>query len=155
MSHGTGKIHFSGDLPADFYTKLTAEYRVTLWRHGHRVNRWEKKQADRNEALDMMVYNVAASQYLGLHKLSDAHWDKLAGALSPDQISLFATDEKPPQPQAKTDPSPREISTDSYQPDSTPPPIKTQPAPAVQTSAQPRPAMARPIHRPQPQKRIW
>ena len=113
---GAGQIHFSNELPEDFYRQITAEYRVTLWKHGHRVSRWEKKQADRNEVLDLMVYNTAASQYLGLHKLTDAHWDKLAGALNPDQISLFATDpDQPPKIQVKTIVSPVELRADSYQ----------------------------------------
>ncbi|MBK9444388.1 MAG: phage terminase large subunit family protein [Comamonadaceae bacterium] len=89
---GPGQIHFSSQLSDDFYHQITAEYRVTVWRHGHRISRWEKKQADRNEVLDLFVYNTAAAQYLGLHKLTDAHWDKLAGALNPNQISLFSTD---------------------------------------------------------------
>ena len=92
---GAGQIHFSHQLSDDFYRQITAEYRVTVWRHGHRLSRWEKKQADRNEVLDLMVYNTAAAQYLGLHKLTDAHWDKLAAALNPNQISLF-TDMLPP-----------------------------------------------------------
>ena len=92
VGQGVGQIHFSADLTEDFYRQITAEYRVTLWRHGHRINRWEKKQADRNEVLDLMVYNTAAAHYLGLHKLTEAHWDKLADALNPNQISLFASE---------------------------------------------------------------
>lgn len=115
VKSGPGQIHFSNELPDDFYRQITAEYRVTLWKHGHRVSRWEKKQADRNEVLDLMVYNTAASQYLGLHKLSDTHWDKLAGALNPDQISLFATDPDQPQKiQVKTTAIPLELIPESY-----------------------------------------
>ena len=87
---GAGQIHFSDQLGEDFYRQITAEYRVTVWKHGHRLSRWEKKQADRNEVLDLMVYNTAAAQYLGLNKLNEAHWDKLASALNPNQISLFS-----------------------------------------------------------------
>jgi phage terminase large subunit GpA-like protein len=94
VKSGVGQIHFSDELTEDFFRQITAEYRVTVWRHGHRTNRWDKKQADRNEALDLMVYNTAAAHYLGLHKLSEPHWAKLAGALNPDQISLFAVAEQ-------------------------------------------------------------
>lgn len=137
---GTGQIHFSKDLPNDFYHQLTAEYRITVWRHGHRTNRWEKKQADRNEALDLMVYNVAASQYLGLHKLSETHWDKLAGALNTAQTSLFATETQ--ESQAKTAASPQEISAISYQKNSDA--QSTQPLPPT---AAPRNAPTRPFSR--------
>jgi phage terminase large subunit GpA-like protein len=92
VKQGVGQIHFSSDLTDDFYRQITAEYRVTLWKHGHRQSRWEKKQADRNEVLDLFVYNTAAAHYLGLHKLTEPHWDKLASALNPDQISLFASE---------------------------------------------------------------
>jgi phage terminase large subunit GpA-like protein len=120
---GPGQIHFSKDLPEDFYRQITAEYRITLWKHGHRLSRWEKKQADRNEALDLMVYNTAASQYLGLHKLSEAHWAKLADAVNPNQISLFATVEQPPilqithsTPIAPSQPAPIAIKTTATPP---------------------------------------
>jgi len=120
VSNGPSQIHFSQELSEDFYRQITAEYRVSVWRHGHRVNRWEKKQADRNEVLDLMVYNTAAAHYLGLHKLSDTHWDKMARALNPDQISLFAAEPLPmpavlppdqaqashPEPAAATAPTP-------------------------------------------------
>ena len=127
VSQGVGQIHFSHQLSEDFYRQITAEYRVTLWKHGHRVSRWEKKQADRNEVLDLMVYNTAASQYLGLHKLTDTHWDKLAGALNPNQISLFATEE--PEISIKTPVPAQPISVISYQKNSITPPPPTNAAP--------------------------
>ena len=89
---GTGQMHFSHQLTEDFYKQITAEYRVTVWKNGHRISRWEKKQADRNEVGDLFVYNTGAAMYLGLHKLTPAHWDKIASALNPDQINLFATE---------------------------------------------------------------
>lgn len=158
VTHGVGQIHFSADLAPDFYDQLTAEYRVTLWRHGHRLNRWEKKQAARNEALDLMVYNVAASQYLGLHKLTDAHWDKLAAALNPNQISLFASLDTIAPIATKTDPSPQDPSATSYPNHSaqhTQHPHATPTPPPAHTTTAPRQPMARPIYRPQPTQRIW
>ena len=144
IASGVGQIHFSHQLADDFYRQITAEYRVTLWKHGHRVSRWEKKQADRNEVLDLMVYNTAAAQYMGLHKLTEAHWDKLVAALNPDQISLFATesttestsettaDQAPRQHapesikiEVKSPPSPTDTSADSYQKNSNSQPQKS------------------------------
>ena len=82
-TEGPGVIHFSRDLSDDFYQQITAEYRVEVWKNGHKFNRWEKKQAARNEALDLFVYNLAAAHYLGLHKLSETHWDKAEERMSP------------------------------------------------------------------------
>ena len=101
VQSGPGQIHFSNQLPDDFYRQITAEYRVSVWKNGHRLSRWDKKQSDRNEVLDLMVYNAAAAQYLGLHKLADAHWDKMAGEINQNQISLFAIQD-PPGPPAQT-----------------------------------------------------
>jgi phage terminase large subunit GpA-like protein len=147
VKSGPGQIHFSNQLTEDFYKQITSEYRVSLWRHGHKQSRWEKKQADRNEALDLFVYNTAAAQYLGLHKLTDSHWDKLAAALNPDQISLFSTPETtnpataqtpPAEPlnlEAKTPSSRHEISAESYKISSEIPPQITplKPYPVAQT----------------------
>jgi phage terminase large subunit GpA-like protein len=123
IGSGVGQIHFSAQLADDFYRQITAEYRVTLWKHGHRVSRWEKKQADRNEVLDLMVYNTAAAQYLGLHKLTEAHWDKLTSALNPNQISLFASAEDKASAGASSEQeekpaSPYQQSASSYEKDS-------------------------------------
>ena len=145
---GVGQIHFSNELPETFYKQITAEYRITLWRHGHRVSRWEKKQADRNEVLDLMVYNTAASQYLGLHKLTEPHWDKLAGALNPNQTSLFATPESAEQITTKTASSPQEQSATSYQNNSATPPAKIQPY-------TPQPYTPRPAPQPRAFARDW
>ncbi len=95
VKSGQSQIHFSTDLQEDFYRQITAEYRITIWKHGHRISRWEKKQADRNEVLDLTVYNVAAAHYAGLHKMTDAHWDKLEGSLNPDSVVLDTEPKKP------------------------------------------------------------
>ena len=103
------------------------------------------------------VYNTAAAQYLGLNKLTDAHWDKLAAALNPNQISLF-TDMMPPaapgdgiELQDKTPPSADAASADSYKNSTTPPAIATQPTAPVPTPqpymVPPRPDAARPFAR--------
>lgn len=79
---GPGAVHFSRDLPEDYYRQLTAEYRVTVYKRGRKVSIWEKKQSDRNEALDLMVYNLAAAHYLGLHKKTEWHWQALRNKLN-------------------------------------------------------------------------
>lgn len=87
---GPGAVHFSQDLPEDFYKQLTAEYRTSGYKRGRRVSWWEKKQADRNEALDLMVYNLAAAYHLGLHKRTEMHWQRLRDKLNPPNRDMFA-----------------------------------------------------------------
>ena len=120
---GPGAIHFSQDLPEDYYKQLTAEYRINSYKRGRKVSIWDKKQADRNEALDLMVYNLAAAYHLGLHKKTESHWQSLRDKLNPPNRDLFALLEQsaPPQPvnsqekTAKTALSPAVTVTDSYQ----------------------------------------
>ena len=50
---------------------------------------WEKKKGAANEALDLMIYNLAAAHYLGLHKLKPDHWQTLRDALNPNSGDLF------------------------------------------------------------------
>jgi phage terminase large subunit GpA-like protein len=130
-THGPAQIHFSADLPEDFYRQITAEYRISVWKNGHRMSRWEKKQADRNEALDLWVYNTAAAHYLGLHKLTETHWDKLHDKLNTEQTSLFAFPVEEKQAEAAL--TQHEAVTDSYKKWSeTPnaiPPVAKSPAP--------------------------
>lgn len=89
---GNGSVHFSRDLPEDYYKQLTSEYRVSGYKRGMKTSWWEKKQQDRNEALDLMVYNLAAAHYLGLHKYKSGHWKALRDKLAP---MVQAEEEKP------------------------------------------------------------
>jgi phage terminase large subunit GpA-like protein len=98
---GPGAVHFSQDLREDYYKQLTAEYRSHVYKRGRKVSIWEKKQADRNEALDLMVYNLAAAYHLGLHKKTEGHWQRLRDKLYPPNRDLFAT----PEPMAATAPA--------------------------------------------------
>ena len=86
---GPGAVHFSVDLQEDYYQQLTAEYRTTEFRRGHRVSFWEKKAGARNEALDLMVYNLAAAMFLGLHKRNEHQWSVLRSRVSPQNADLF------------------------------------------------------------------
>lgn len=50
-----------------------------------------KGKAERNEALDLMVYNLAMAHYLGLNRYKEHDWERIRQALA--QAGLF--DEKP------------------------------------------------------------
>ncbi|WP_341674965.1 phage terminase large subunit family protein [Niveibacterium sp. SC-1] len=102
LAEGPGAIHFSRDLPDEYYTQLTAERRIVKYRKGHQYSEWVKGNGERNEALDLCVYNLAAANLLGLHKKQPHEWARMASVLYPPTRDLFAA-----QPNAE--PAPAEI----------------------------------------------
>lgn len=92
---GAGAVHFSDGLPEDYYKQLTAEYRVSVYKRGRKVSVWEKKPGDRNEALDLMVYNLAAAYHLGLNKKSEGYWQARGDKLCPPNRDLFKSLDAP------------------------------------------------------------
>lgn len=93
---GPGALHFSRDLPDDFYDQAVAERKITRYVKGHKRVEWVKGKAERNEALDLLVYNLAAAQFLGLHRYRESEWSKLQSAVA--QGSLFAERVEQPAP---------------------------------------------------------
>ncbi|MFS2004622.1 phage terminase large subunit family protein [Duganella sp. CT11-25] len=86
---GPGATHFASNLTEDYFKQLTSEFRVTKYRRGHKFSSWDKKAGDRNEALDLMVYNLAAAHHLGLHKKSELYWQNMRARLNPANLDLF------------------------------------------------------------------
>lgn len=107
MNEGPGALHFSQDLPDDFYEQCVVERKVARYVKGHKRIEWVKGKADRNEALDLLVYNLAVAHLLGLNRYREGEWAKLRQSVS--QGSLFA------------DPAPAGAE---------PPPVATPPQPA-------------------------
>lgn len=65
--YGPGYIHFPNNLDEEWYKQLTAEKRVPHYEKGMLVrHKWVKVRA-RNEVLDIMVYNLAALEYLNVN----------------------------------------------------------------------------------------
>lgn len=61
MKHpGPGFVHFHSDLGIEFFEQVTAEKLVTKYVKGKGTQHIYTKIRDRNEALDLLVYNVAA-----------------------------------------------------------------------------------------------
>lgn len=87
---GPGAIHFSQELPESYFKGLTAEYRTSKHKRGRKVSYWEQKKGEANEPLDLMVYNLAAAYYLGLHKKNEHQWQMLRERLVPEQGDLLA-----------------------------------------------------------------
>jgi phage terminase large subunit GpA-like protein len=56
---GPGYIHFPQSLGDEFYKQLTGEKSVIKFRQGVKYRRWTKIR-ERNEALDLVVYNLGA-----------------------------------------------------------------------------------------------
>ncbi|TBW12650.1 phage terminase large subunit family protein [Azotobacter chroococcum subsp. isscasi] len=108
LGEGPGAIHFSKDLPDDFYDQAVAERKIARYVKGHKRIEWVKGKADRNEALDLLVYNLAMAHLLGLNRYREPEWAKLRQSVG--QGSLFtesATDTAPaPTPAASQPASP-------------------------------------------------
>ena len=71
---GAGYVHFSDSLHDEYFRQLTAEKIVTKYHKGFKKRMFEKIRP-RNEALDCMVYSIAAYAIIGINV--NAFADKL------------------------------------------------------------------------------
>lgn len=139
---GPGALHFAKDLPDEFFQQCVAERKIARYVKGYKRIEWVKSKAERNEALDLMVYNLAMANFLGLHRYVEHDWDKLRQALA--QASLFDQGEQQPARPQASDPAPDEQEVDD------PPP---RPAPAPARRNDPPPPKPAPSAVPQPMQR--
>lgn len=107
---GPGYVHFSNELPREFYEQLTAEQRVLAKVNGRDAYRWVKRRP-RNEQLDNRNYAYHAAMGLSLHKYTDAQWQRLEAAVQPPE-DLFSTPRTEPEPDV-AEPQPSIIETPS------------------------------------------
>ena len=84
---GPGALHFANDLPDEFFEQCVVERKVTRYIKGHKRVEWVKGKAERNEALDLMVYCLAMAHYLGLNRYHEHDWDRVHQAMA--QSGLF------------------------------------------------------------------
>lgn len=77
---GPGYVHLSNQLSHEFFEQLTSEVLITKWYKGRPRREWVLRSGRRNEALDLMVYNIAAAYKLGVHRFSELEWQKLEAA---------------------------------------------------------------------------
>lgn len=94
---GPGYVHFSDELPREFYEQLTAEQRVLAKVNGRDAYRWVKRRP-RNEQLDNRNYALHAAYGQGLHKYNDEKWSRLEASVQPP-VDLFSA------PQASSAPA--------------------------------------------------
>lgn len=85
---GPGYLHFSEDLPREFYEQLTAEQRILMKVQGQDRYKWVKRRP-RNEDLDCRNYALHAAMALGLHKYTDKRWSDIEQAVQPPR-DLFS-----------------------------------------------------------------
>ncbi|AJP51135.1 phage terminase large subunit family protein [Pseudomonas simiae] len=84
---GPGALHFANDLPDEFFEQCVVERKVTRYIKGHKRIEWVKGKAERNEALDLMVYCLAMAHYLGINRYQEHDWERVRQALA--QAGLF------------------------------------------------------------------
>jgi len=90
---GAHRVHFSKDLGDEYFSQLTAERLVTRWVGGKAKREWWKPKSARNEALDLMVYNMAAAWIVGLPRWRASKWEELQRTLeSPDLFRQAPTE---------------------------------------------------------------
>jgi phage terminase large subunit GpA-like protein len=95
---GPGYLHFHAELPSDYFDQLTAEKQITRYVKGFPVREWVKKSGARNEALDVMVYNYAALNWLYTRHNRRTCWDQWEKSLN---ITTKTEPDKPPVAQNK------------------------------------------------------
>ncbi|AYR25776.1 terminase gpA endonuclease subunit [Herbaspirillum rubrisubalbicans] len=99
---GPGCLHFSQDLPAEFYHQLTAEARVKVRTVSGEQYRWAKMRL-RNEVLDCTVLALFSSHMLDLHRYTERMWERLEAAVQPAVADMFAS--PPPAPMTSAGPA--------------------------------------------------
>ena len=125
---GPGYVHFSKDLPQEFYHGLTAESRVPQRTARGIDYRWVNTKRARNEPLDCTVYAIWCTHLLNLHLRTDREWKRLEEAVQPATADLFAL---AAVPAAALDEQP-DVSTLP-----TPPPRKSRTRGRINTGASP------------------
>jgi len=85
---GPGYVHFSRQLPREWYEQLTAEQRILAKHNGRDTYKWVKRRP-RNEVLDCRNYALHAAFGLGLHSYTDRRWQQIEQAVQPPE-DLFS-----------------------------------------------------------------
>jgi terminase, large subunit len=94
---GPGYVHFSKELPNEFFHQLTAEQRIKVKTSQGEKYRWVKVRT-RNEVLDCTVYALFVAQMLDLHRYTDKQWDLLESKVRPMTLDMFGTPLPPAAP---------------------------------------------------------
>lgn len=95
LQDGPGAMHFPTGLDPSWFEGFLAERKRLRYVKGHAVTEWVKNPGDRNEPLDLSVYNLAVAHHLGLHRYSPNDWERLRAKLIPQNLTpdLFSMPE--------------------------------------------------------------
>jgi len=150
LTGGWGAMHYSAALEQAWFEGLLCERPLLRRKPGGGLRRvWEKfSHADRNEPLDLSVYNLALAHHLGLHRWSAADWQRLRARLVPVQITpdLFIN-------AAPAEPAAAPPAHHAAQPWPAVPAVPTPDAPAAATPAAPPAPQPPPPMQPAPEGR--
>lgn len=113
---GPGYVHFSQDLPREWFEQLTAEQRILAKLNGRDTYRWVKRRP-RNEVLDCRNYALHSAMSIGLHHHSDRKWQQIESAVQPVNADLFSAPlpAKAPTPAISMAPEPSPARTEEPQ----------------------------------------
>lgn len=126
---GPGALHFANDLPDDFFDQCVAERKVARYIRGHKRIEWVKGKAERNEALDLMVYCLAMAHYLGLNRYKEHDWERVRQALAQSGLFDEALGIKPVQGERVSNPVPTTpVAAPQPVPQRAPPIVQSRPA---------------------------
>lgn len=124
---GPGALHFANDLPDDFFDQCVAERKIARYVRGHKRIEWVKGKAERNEALDLMVYCLAMAHYLGLNRYKEHDWERVRQSLAQSGLFDDALGIKPVQGERVSVPA-TPAAAPQPAPQSTAPVVQTRPA---------------------------
>lgn len=105
---GPGYIHFSRDLPDEFFKQITGEARTTRMTTRGEESAWTAIRK-RVEVLDCTVYAVWLETYFELAKKSAKYWDDLEAKVQPAVKDLFSQNETAKVSPPDTAPPSRQI----------------------------------------------
>lgn len=123
---GPGALHFANDLPDDFFDQCVAERKVARYIRGHKRIEWVKGKAERNEALDLMVYCLAMAHYLGLNRYKEHDWERVRQSLAQSGLFDDALGIKPVQGERVIGPA-TPVAAPQSAPQSTAPIVQSRP----------------------------
>ena len=104
VTAGPGIIHFPIGLHADYFDQLTAEKQAVKFINGMPKRYWTKRDRDRNEALDTMVYAYAALHYCYSRHNRATFWKQMREHL--EQTTSRLERAKPAPVESAPDPTP-------------------------------------------------
>ena len=104
LTSGPGAIHYSKELPDEYFEQMVSEYRKTRYVKGYKRIEWHKDKSVRNEQFDLEVYNLGMAHHLELHKKSDLWWQRQRDQLIPLNGDLFAASAPPAASTQKDEP---------------------------------------------------